>query len=254
MSTIILRASKGSPLTNTEVDSNFTNLNSDKLESSWTGNTTLVTLGTVTTGTWNATAIGATYGGTGQSSYTVGDLVYASSTTALSKLAIGTAGQVLTTSVGGLPAWQSLASLDVGQADSLHGGTTGSLPYQSAANTTAFLALGTNGYILTAGSGGPVYSAPSSVSVGSATSATTATNIAGGSAGSVPYNTGTGTTTLLNIGTINYVMTSSGTAPQWSASIGIGSGGTGATTVSAAQTNLQVDPAGTAVAMAIALG
>jgi hypothetical protein len=32
------------------------------------------------------------------------------------------------------------------------------------------------------------------------------------------------------------------------------SGGTGATTVSGAQTNLQVDPAGTAVAMAIALG
>jgi len=34
----------------------------------------------------------------------------------------------------------------------------------------------------------------------------------------------------------------------------VASGGTGATTVSAAQTNLQVDPAGTAVAMAIALG
>lgn len=31
-------------------------------------------------------------------------------------------------------------------------------------------------------------------------------------------------------------------------------GGTGATTVSGAQTNLQVDPAGTAVAMSIALG
>jgi hypothetical protein len=34
----------------------------------------------------------------------------------------------------------------------------------------------------------------------------------------------------------------------------ITAGGTGATTVSGAQTNLQVDPAGTAVAMAIALG
>ena len=31
-------------------------------------------------------------------------------------------------------------------------------------------------------------------------------------------------------------------------------GGTGATTISGAQTNLQVDPAGTAVAMSIALG
>jgi hypothetical protein len=34
----------------------------------------------------------------------------------------------------------------------------------------------------------------------------------------------------------------------------VANGGTGGTTVSAAQTNLQVDPAGTAVAMAIALG
>ena len=36
--------------------------------------------------------------------------------------------------------------------------------------------------------------------------------------------------------------------------LGLTPGGTGATTVSGAQTNLQVDPAGTAVAMAIALG
>jgi lipid-binding SYLF domain-containing protein len=34
----------------------------------------------------------------------------------------------------------------------------------------------------------------------------------------------------------------------------IASGGTGATTIAGAQTNLEVDPAGTAVAMAIALG
>jgi hypothetical protein len=36
--------------------------------------------------------------------------------------------------------------------------------------------------------------------------------------------------------------------------LSISNGGTGATTVAGAQTNLQVDPAGTAVAMAIALG
>ena len=32
MSTIVLRNTKGSPLTNTEVDSNFSNLNTDKIE------------------------------------------------------------------------------------------------------------------------------------------------------------------------------------------------------------------------------
>ena len=254
MSTITLRATKGSPLTNTEVDSNFSNLNTDKLEATWTGNTTLVTLGTVTTGTWSATTIAANKGGTGQSTYAVGDLVYASSSSALSRLAIGTTGQVLTTSSGGLPVWAALATLDVGLADSLSGGAVGSVPYQTGSNTTAFLALGTSGYILTAGSTGPVYAQPSTLTVGSATTATTATNIAGGSAGSVPYNTFSGTTTLLGIGSINYIMTSSGTAPRWSQYLGIGQGGTGGTDVASAQSNLQVDPAGTAVALAIALG
>ena len=32
MSTIVTRAGKGTPLTNTEVDSNFTNLNTDKIQ------------------------------------------------------------------------------------------------------------------------------------------------------------------------------------------------------------------------------
>jgi hypothetical protein len=44
-------------------------------------------------------------------------------------------------------------------------------------------------------------------------------------------------------------------AGTWNAStIQVAYGGTGATTVAGAQTNLQVDPAGTAIAMAIALG
>lgn len=34
MATIVTRAGKGSPLTNNEVDANFTNLNSDKVETS----------------------------------------------------------------------------------------------------------------------------------------------------------------------------------------------------------------------------
>ena len=34
MSTITTRSGKGSPLTNTEVDNNFTNLNTDKMEKS----------------------------------------------------------------------------------------------------------------------------------------------------------------------------------------------------------------------------
>lgn len=44
MSTIVTRAGKGSPLTNTEVDANFTNLNTDKAELN--GNVTFGSLGT----------------------------------------------------------------------------------------------------------------------------------------------------------------------------------------------------------------
>ena len=74
---------KNSPLTNSEIDTNFVNLNDNKLESSWTGNTSIVTLGTVTTGTWNATTIATTKGGTGLTSFTNGGAVYATSTSAL---------------------------------------------------------------------------------------------------------------------------------------------------------------------------
>jgi len=38
MSTIVTRAGKGSPLTHNEVDANFTNLNTDKLENNATFN------------------------------------------------------------------------------------------------------------------------------------------------------------------------------------------------------------------------
>lgn len=66
----------------------------------------IATVGTVTTGTWSATAIGETKGGTGQTSYTQGDLLYASAANTLSKLAKGTASQVLKMNAGATaPEW-----------------------------------------------------------------------------------------------------------------------------------------------------
>lgn len=50
--------------------------------------------------------LAATNGGTGQSTYTIGDILYASSTSALSKLGIGTSGYVLKSNGAGLaPSW-----------------------------------------------------------------------------------------------------------------------------------------------------
>lgn len=62
-------------------------------------NATGLPLSTGVTGT-----LAATNGGTAQSTYTTGDILYASATNTLSKLGIGSNGQVLTIS-GGVPAW-----------------------------------------------------------------------------------------------------------------------------------------------------
>lgn len=81
------------------------------------GSTTALTLdtsqnatfvGTVTPGT--GTAIDATHGGTAQTTWTTGDLLYASNTNVLSKLGAGTATHVLTANGAGVaPSWQAAA-------------------------------------------------------------------------------------------------------------------------------------------------
>lgn len=95
----------------------------------------------------------AALGGTGQTSYTTGDLLYATSATALSKLGIGTNGQVLTSS-GTAPQWTSGSSISVGTATNLAGGTANSLPYQSGVGTTTFLSPGNSGSVLIANGSG----------------------------------------------------------------------------------------------------
>lgn len=80
------------------------NADSIDIASTYVGQSSITTLGTITTGTWNATAVGAIYGGTGLTSYATGDTIYASGANTLAKLAIGSTGQVLTVS-GGVPTW-----------------------------------------------------------------------------------------------------------------------------------------------------
>jgi hypothetical protein len=191
--------------------------------------------------------LSAANGGTGQSSYTTGDLLYASGSTTLSKLNLGTAGYILTAGASA-PQWTSPGSAFVGTATNLAGGTAGAIAYQSAANTTTFLTLGTTNYVLTAGATEPQYVAQSTLSVGSAataTSATTATNLAGGANGSLPYQTGSGATTFLSPGTNGQVLTLAGGVPTWAASTG------GVTSFSAGTTGLTPSSATTG---AIVLG
>jgi hypothetical protein len=209
--------------------------------------------------------VDAPHGGTGISGYATGDVLYATSPTTLAKLAIGANGQVVI-SGGTAPQWGSLDLAGVGVSGTLaaiHGGTSqnsyivGDMLYSSATNTLTKLAgniTTSKKFLAQTGTGAvsadPIWDALTSADVsGLAPSATIdTTDAANITSGTLPSGRLIGGYTGISaVGTLV-----NGT---WNANtIGIAYGGTGATTVAAAQTNLQVDPAGTAIAMAIALG
>lgn len=82
------------------------------IASGYVGQASITTLGTITTGVWNGTVVGPTFGGTGQTSVTAGDILYGSASNVWSKRAIGSTGNFLRVS-GGLPVWGSAASTDL---------------------------------------------------------------------------------------------------------------------------------------------
>jgi hypothetical protein len=105
--------------------------------STWTGSTSITTVGTIATGTWSATAIAETKGGTNQTTYTLGDILYASASNTLSKLAGNTSATKMfivmtgTGTVAAAPGWGTIAAGDV---PTLNQNTTG-----QASNITGVL-------------------------------------------------------------------------------------------------------------------
>jgi hypothetical protein len=75
-----------------------------------TAATALASVGTITSGTWQASVVTTTYGGTGLASYTTGDLLYFNSGTAFNKLGIGAANTVAV-STGSAPSWSTSLNL-----------------------------------------------------------------------------------------------------------------------------------------------
>ena len=80
----------------------------------------LASVGTITSGTWNATTIAIAHGGTGQTTAaaafnalapatSTGGLIYGSATNTYSNLAIGSTGNILTIA-GGIPTWAAPAT------------------------------------------------------------------------------------------------------------------------------------------------
>ena len=75
--------------------------------STWAGSTNIVTSGTISSGTWEATDIGLSHGGTNASLTAVeGGIIYSTSS-AMAITSAGSAGQVLTSSGAGAPTWQT---------------------------------------------------------------------------------------------------------------------------------------------------
>jgi hypothetical protein len=111
------------------------------------GTTGLTTSGGPVTASGTITLSGtlvAANGGTGQSSYTIGDILYASTTSALSKLAAVAAGSYLRSAgTGTAPVW-STTTLP-------NSATTGDLLYASASNTYSNLAGVATGNALISG-------------------------------------------------------------------------------------------------------
>jgi len=230
--------------------------------------------GTVALGSANAVSgtLGATNGGTGQATYTLGDIIYSNATNSLAKLA----GQTTTTqkflsqtgngSISAAPVWDTipagsitgLGTMSTQNANAVAitggtlnnvaiGGTTANTGTFTTATATLFAGSGAN---LTSLNGSNVSSGTidnarttaasangastivtrdatgnfaantitanltgTASSATSATSATTATNIAGGAAGSIPYQSAANTTVLLATGTGVLV---GGTTPAYS--------------------------------------
>lgn len=78
------------------------------IASTYVGQTSITTLGTIATGTWSATTIATTRGGTGITTYATGDLLYASASNTLSKLTAGADGTILQMNASGVPVWGDL--------------------------------------------------------------------------------------------------------------------------------------------------
>jgi hypothetical protein len=145
--------------------------------------------------------LGASNGGTGQNTVTTGDLLYGSATNTWSKLSIGSTGTILRV-VGGIPSWGTDYT-----------GTVTSV----AASVPSFLSI-SGSPITTSGTLAITYSGTALPVANGGTGLTTYT------AGDLPYYASGTALSKLGIGTSGYILSSSGTAPQWVNSISIGSG------------------------------
>jgi hypothetical protein len=158
-------------------------------------NTTTANFGTatITSATWNGVTIATGYGGTGLTTFSAANnAIYSTSSSAL------TAG-TLPIAAGGTSATTAAAAFNALSPIT----TTGDLIIGTGVNTASRLGIGTNGYVLT--SNGTTAS-------WAAATASTATNLAGGIASQIPYQSSAGTTAFIPNGTSGQLLSSNATS------------------------------------------
>lgn len=213
---------------------------SARVAGSYTG---ITGLGTVTVGTWSASTVAVTVGGTGLTGYAIGDLIYASGTTTLAKLPTGTAAQYLRVNAGATaPEWHTLTPGDITSPAALTRTDDTNITLTLGGSPTTALLAATS---VTVGWTGTLAAARLNANVvqgvtndTNVTGVVSAQNLTlgwtgtlstarGGSGfgsyaiGDMLYANGTTTLAKLTIGAANTVLTSSGTAPQWSTSLSL---------------------------------
>jgi hypothetical protein len=194
----------------------------------WVGGTLFASIdGTIST----ATNI---FGGT------AGALVYQDAVGRTRFIGIGANGTILQSN-GTTATYVTTSSLLVGSAvsagatNNLGGGGTGSIPYQTALNNTAFIGIGPSTSLLQSNGTTATWATTASITVQNSINAVSAARIGGGAAGAIPYQAATGITAFINIGPAGTVLTSDGSTASWIT--------TGSTLVGAAQ-NLNAGQAG----------
>ena len=115
--------------------------NGDSIDiaSTYVGQSTITTLGTITTGTWDATTVAVTAGGTGVETFTDNGIVYGNGASALDVTAAGTQYEVLQAGSSGVP---QFGALNLGQAAAITGllpVTNGGTGSSTAGNARASL-------------------------------------------------------------------------------------------------------------------